>query len=86
MKIQMSCVLWLRKDKCFSKNDNEHLSHINNAESLLKENDKIIEILHCSIPTNIIDAIQRWSLILSNFDYTLSYIKGLINTGADALS
>lgn len=41
---------------------------------------------HRSLPQMAAGRIQRWSLFLSNFDYTFKYIKGTDNTKADALS
>lgn len=39
-----------------------------------------------SLPQMAAGRIQRWSLFLSNFNYTFRYIKGSENTKADALS
>lgn len=39
-----------------------------------------------SLPQMAAGRLQRWSLFLSNFDYTFKCIKGSENVNADALS
>lgn len=39
-----------------------------------------------SLPATDADRLQRWSCYLAEFCYTLKYIKGKINAGADRLT